>query len=525
MASMKVMVCDDEEKVCNLICALIDWDRLGLILCGTAFDGLSALSLIAEQKPDLVITDIRMPGLDGLQLIRQAKELRENLEFIIISGHRQFDYAQTAIKYGVADYLLKPIKKQDLEQTLEKMIARHQLEENQQKVSSLLLQEVEQGKEQKRQQAMHELLQKNDPFPLSACFTFSQQNRVFAIKIDYSLSQDAGPILRDKVEEFACREGLSIFTDMLVTLLDNTIYLLISYPKAIEDSVMNKTTYLLSFLKTQAEIFQGIAFTIGVGLAFPFYKEVPLSLLSAKQALSRRLQEGTMDRYVATMVEPVIEMVETEPFFSSIEIAYAQGSLEKLQDSCTALLVGLSQGNLSPYAYEQTLLACYERQCLFIRQQKNLEVTAQNEIEKGFFLLKNARSMQALDKAFCISTENLFTFFEEQNQATIAKPIRLAQQIIAREFANEMLSLESISDQVNLNSSYFSALFKKNCSIGFAEYLQDIRIKNAKKLLAESNLTIAEIAQKVGYRDPKHFAKVFKKACKIKPIEFRKLYG
>ena len=139
--------------------------------------------------------------------------------------------------------------------------------------------------------------------------------------------------------------------------------------------------------------------------------------------------------------------------------------------------------------------------------------------------MKNARSLQALDNGFCISTENLFAFFEEQSQATIAKPIRLAQQIIAREYGNDMLSLESISDRVNLNSSYFSALFKKNCSIGFAEYLQDIRINNAKKLLAESNLTIAETAQRVGYRDPKHFAKIFKKTCKIKPNEFRKLYG
>lgn len=519
------MVCDDEEKVCNLICALIDWDRLGLTLCGTAFDGLSALSQIEEKKPDLVITDIRMPGLDGLQLIKQSKEIKENLEFIIISGHRQFDYAQTAIKYGVADYLLKPIKKQDLEQTLEKMIARHQQEKSQQEASSLLLQEVEQGKEQKRQQAMQQLLKQDDPFPLSACFAFSQQSRIFSIKIDYSLSQDAGHILRDKVEDFIKREGIAVYSDMLVALLENTIYLLISYPKANEDSVMNISTYLLSFLKTQAEIFQGLAFTIGVGLAVSLCKEVPLSLLSSKQVLSMRLQKGVMNRFVATAVEPIPATLETEPFFSSIEIAYAQGSLEKLQDSCTALFSRLKQENLSPYFYEQTLLACYNRQTLFIRQQKNLATTALDEIEKGLFLMKNARSLQALDNGFCISTENLFAFFEEQSQATIAKPIRLAQQIIAREYGNDMLSLESISDRVNLNSSYFSALFKKNCSIGFAEYLQDIRINNAKKLLAESNLTIAETAQRVGYRDPKHFAKIFKKTCKIKPNEFRKLYG
>jgi two-component system response regulator YesN len=522
---MKVMVSDDEEKVCNLICALIDWERLGLHLCGTAYDGISALSMIREQKPDLVITDIRMPGLDGLQLIKQAKEIQENLEFIIISGHRQFDYAQTAIKYGVADYLLKPIKKQELEQTLQKMIERYTQKEDQKKVSSQLLQEVENGKEQMRQQAMQDLLTKGNPESLSTCFDFSQQARILSIKIDYIGSQEAGPILRDKVEEFACREGLSVFKDVLISLENGNIYVLLSYLKANEEAIASQTAYLLSFLKTQAEIFQNLTFTIGVGLAVTQAKDLSLSLLSAKQAVARRLVEGTMDRYLATKLELPFETPNTDPFFSSIEVAYAQDSLPMLQQALSTLLAGLTAAKLSPFAYQESLHACYERQCLFIKQQKNLDVRTQDEIEKGNFLMENARSLQALDIAFCLSGEKLFICFEEQSQAILAKPIRLAQQLMAKQFSDEMLSLESISEQVNLNSSYFSALFKKNCSIGFGEYLQDLRIQNAKKLLTESNLPIAEISHKVGYRDPKHFAKVFKKTCKIKPIEFRKLYG
>lgn len=121
MQIMNVLVADDEERVCALICALIDWDALDLHLVGTAYDGIQALQLIKETQPDLVITDIRMPGLDGLQLISHAKELQPQLQFIIISGHKQFDYAQSAIKFGVGEYLLKPIKKAELNQTLQRM--------------------------------------------------------------------------------------------------------------------------------------------------------------------------------------------------------------------------------------------------------------------------------------------------------------------------------------------------------------------------------------------------------------------
>ncbi len=122
---MKVVVADDERRVCALIVALIDWDGLGLQNVGTAYDGLEAFEVIKREKPDLVITDIRMPGLDGLELISKAKALYPDLQFIIISGHKQFDYAQSAIKYGVGEYLLKPIKKQELNQTLQRMKNRY----------------------------------------------------------------------------------------------------------------------------------------------------------------------------------------------------------------------------------------------------------------------------------------------------------------------------------------------------------------------------------------------------------------
>ena len=122
---MKLVVIDDEEKVCRLICALIDWERLGIEAAGTAADGEDGLNLIRVVRPDILITDIRMPGKDGLELIAEAKSFLPHLQVIIISGYSQFDYAQAAIRYGVVNYLLKPVKKQELNTILEKITREH----------------------------------------------------------------------------------------------------------------------------------------------------------------------------------------------------------------------------------------------------------------------------------------------------------------------------------------------------------------------------------------------------------------
>ena len=111
---LSVVLADDENKILLLLQKLIDWESLGYEISGTANDGLRALELVREKQPDLLITDVRMPGCSGIELIQRAKDLQPNLHFIIISGYRKFEYAQNALKYGVEDYLLKPIKQDDL---------------------------------------------------------------------------------------------------------------------------------------------------------------------------------------------------------------------------------------------------------------------------------------------------------------------------------------------------------------------------------------------------------------------------
>ena len=108
---IKVLIVDDEFRVCQLICNLIDWGSLDMQIIGVAHNGIEARELARETVPDLVITDIRMPGCTGLELVEQLREIYRSVSFIIISGYTNFEYTRLAIQYGVSDYLLKPIDK------------------------------------------------------------------------------------------------------------------------------------------------------------------------------------------------------------------------------------------------------------------------------------------------------------------------------------------------------------------------------------------------------------------------------
>lgn len=121
---LRVIIADDEPKVNLLLQKIVDWESLGFEIVGTAQDGISALEMIERERPDLVMTDIRMPGCDGMELIRRTKEIKSDIAIIVVSGYRQFEYARTALKYGVEDYLLKPVKADELTRLLKNIYSK-----------------------------------------------------------------------------------------------------------------------------------------------------------------------------------------------------------------------------------------------------------------------------------------------------------------------------------------------------------------------------------------------------------------
>lgn len=220
---MRVILADDEQKVCQLIYDLVHWEDYGMTVVGMAYNGLDTLDLIKKQRPDLVITDIKMPGCDGLELIRRVKDLQEKMDFIIISGYRFFEYAQNAIKYGVSDYLLKPIKQEELINTLKKMQEKYNARQERMTEENALRSQIKESRKHARQTFLLEYLQdgrKMDArgdvrfFNNRYCLEFREGSfTVITIKIDYDyreqygkgielISAKAAYLIRQTLEEF-----------------------------------------------------------------------------------------------------------------------------------------------------------------------------------------------------------------------------------------------------------------------------------------------------------------------------------
>lgn len=118
---LRVLIADDEPNVCKLLRNLVDWSGFGMEICGAANDGAQALEMIKNLEPHVVLADVRMPGIDGFELIERAKVIDSNIDFIMISGHRDFEYAQRALRFQVLDYLLKPINQKELSALLRRI--------------------------------------------------------------------------------------------------------------------------------------------------------------------------------------------------------------------------------------------------------------------------------------------------------------------------------------------------------------------------------------------------------------------
>ena len=535
----RVLIADDEPKVALLIRNLIRWDELGLELVATANDGISALALIEELKPDIVITDIRMPGYDGIELIDRAKRLNAEIDFIIISGYRHFDYAQKAIRFGVEDYLLKPLKAVEINQTLRKMVEKYAERDRARQREASYSARVESDERLLHERFMHGLMnggesgaqrslaQINDEFKLGFKAGLFQ---AFIVKADVhfeSLNANVRKLLKEKSTAVINEALLGKCHLCLLCPTGHGIYGVLNFGEEQQKGLRRALTAVIDELQSQNVLFDRIRVTVGLGRRCDEVGELRASVSDAECALANRLVFGPgrvidragepdsgemLGRLVGAEVRKQllkgVEILDVGPIHEALDrVAELAGSLPGISgkallaagDECVQILrFGLKNQNAVDDWSE-------ERQLDFFQK---LEMC---NCQKDVFLLLRTYADQLIGHVLT------------QRKSDNNKPMREAQKYINAHYAGAV-SLESVSQQVGFNPTYFSQLFKKETGMNFLEYLTDVRIKEAKRLLADAGKTIADVAADVGYSDVKHFSRVFHRIAGIQPSQYRKLY-
>ncbi|WP_148354969.1 response regulator transcription factor [Anaerotruncus colihominis] len=493
---MRVVIADDEEKVCLLIQKLVDWTAMDMEIVGVAHNGLEALELIETRRPDLMITDIRMPGCDGIELIRRARQLDPALEFIIVSGYRHFEYAQSALKYGAGDYLLKPIKKDELTATLEKMHGRW----------------LRRTEQLSREEQMRLRLQ-------------SDLDRLRSGMFGDLLS---GVRLPDGLEAFnrAYRYHMEPGNFQIFGVkvdCDEAIFSAGGFD-VVEEKVAQIFRAALEGRCTEFELcFQG---SRAWGVLNYRPDDAPAVRRSLRAALDQRLVEGTGRLLTAPEGGgcPAAAALAAE-FGRSMQTALELLNPMMALEAIEAMRAGLE--NAGGYTGGELLRLTAEACGTWYLLARNLQydVPGGDTLRERF--ARRADLCASADDVWCclrgMLSEAMQVLSEQKRQAD-TRPIRTAKQYIQEHYADP-LTLEWVSNIVGFSGSYFSSLFKKETGQNFLEYLSEVRMNRAKELLRETNLSVAEVCVRVGYSDLKYFTKSFKKATGLKPGEFRKLYS
>lgn len=302
---LKVIIADDEQKVNLLLQKIVDWEKLGYQIAGTANDGERALQLIEEEKPDVLMTDIRMPGVDGMELIRRAKEIRPDLVFIVVSGYRQFEYAQTALKYGVTDYLLKPVNAEELTQLLIRIREEEEKKRRLDNWTASVDRQLRENEWKKREQLVDNLKEYaqenrelNDPERLNqeyGCDFHEGTYQVIVIKPDIPSAQEHADAYRIMMKRSLSmvQKALEQFADESAAAVHAEGIMVVIYKKEYDPVQLRQfLTRVRREIENQRDLFWGIIVTMAMGGEKHRMQELPQSMKEAVQLCKNRITGG-----------------------------------------------------------------------------------------------------------------------------------------------------------------------------------------------------------------------------------------
>jgi two-component system, response regulator YesN len=540
----KVLIADDEVKVCKLIHNLIEWDKFGLDVIGMVHDGVSALWFIKEKQPDIVITDIRMPGYDGIELIKQAKEISQDIDFIIVSGYRHFDYAHNAIKYGVEDYLLKPLKKIELESTLTKMVDKYRRISEGQNEKDILKKRIDLDERLVKENFLDKLLYdqtiiQTDQFcddlftenlnELYHCDFIDGIYQGVIVKPDITVGEEDEQsyyLLMEKTKDITRKYLDGTYHEVIITTAKEGILCLLNDSIESMLGLKRQLKLIRNDIIKMRDVFIDVRVTIGIGEAVMNVKEIPSTILGARAAILNRLIEGTGHILIGSVNRSKIQPIYT--FLDNNFRTKLLGYLETLNMDGVSLLIAeileiMKQAKNTDgefiYDVSKEIYDVY-----YFGITKNFaevkSLLPRREFDKYFYMC------DSLDEVFKRLTDTMvkqINHIKDEKKYADKKPIRIAKQYIKSNY-QKSLTLEEVSNEIGFNPAYFSTLFKKETGQNFIEYLTDTRIQAAKQLLADTERSVIQVAEEVGYTDIKHFTKIFKKVAGLTPTEYRKLY-
>lgn len=500
----RVLIVDDESIVRMGIRDLIEWEDEGFEVCGEGKDGRDGLAKVLALQPDLVLVDIKMPGLSGIDLIREAREQGYQGHFIILTGYSEFEFAKSAITYGVREYLLKPIDEDELQKIV------HTLGEE------LRKKEGEQIYHENNEQAAKEELLRRILLKLEPRETLRERMKLYQMKLDDPILCAAVLHDRDLVPGQENDEFIRKTRELQAGSRIPAECLLMDQSMVLVNQGCDYRTWAEELDRQNQRIKRkyGKGFSIAVGHNVSAWYDLAHSYEFASFLMRH---EFLFDGGVLTIdsiaeQKNAAENPSVDYFCMLIEVGDLQGirdCVEIFHTYCLREMLG---------EMEIKIMVMYNLMQIKNWADKHYGASESTEITASVDRINHT---EGLDELLNVYLEVLQGFCSELGYQGSETVIKRMYYYMERNYEKD-LKLETFARMFNYNSNYLGKVFRKEIGDSFNNILDSIRISNAKQLLAETDLKVYQISERVGYSNIDYFYLKFKKYVGMSPKEYKR---
>jgi two-component system response regulator YesN len=520
----KVFLVEDEIVAREGIRDNVDWKSAGFEFCGEAPDGEVALPLLEASQPEVVITDIKMPFMDGLQLCKIIREHMPWVKIIILSGHDEFHYAQTALKMGVTEYLLKPVSAQDLYDVLHRVAGLLDQEKKERESLKRLRDQVEDNLVLLRERFLLRLVTGAESS--AAAIEQSQQLGLNIIAKGY-LVMLINIELAENAQPFDYREyqGVEHLIASLVGsnpdayLVKKDLEELVLIIKGDSPEQLEQEGDFLARL-IQQEVEKKTTCRLAIGLGSPQQR-----LGDIHHSFAEALVKVNHNSHAASYLDPnggadKIELLKLEQ--SALENYLKCGMEEDFGEFFDAYIHPLGEAALHSYLIKNYIFVdIVLTTAQFISDLGGDVERVIPEIHDLENLLTNAKTIDQIREQTRKIFSGALTFRDSQVYNEHAMVVNLAKSYIDNHSPDPDLSLNEVSAQVNLSPSHFSSVFSHETGETFRDYLTRMRIDRSKEMLRTTRMKCSQVAYESGYNDPHYFSFIFRKNTGLTPQQYR----
>ncbi|MDO4303576.1 MAG: response regulator [Bacillota bacterium] len=530
---LKIFLVEDEFVIRQGIKNNIDWKAHGYEFCGEASDGELAFPMIQKLKPDIVITDIRMPFMDGLVLSRLIKKEMPWIEIIILSGYEEFGYAKEGIKIGIAGYLLKPISSEDLLKEIDALAVKIEEKRKEREIREKYIREIEENflKERKDlfqylvtgSKSVAELLEIADK---AAMDLSSLWYNIVLIKIQsmyHAYDEYSNSIIEieEKIKDFIDEAQVLVFDRNL----EGKALLFKADSKEELDILQNN---YLTRVKNLLKNYEHVRYFGGIGTPVDRLSELPSSFESASHAFAHRylvpqsliLNSGEMEEgaYLDKEEFNISNINPRQIDRSKIREFLKVGDKEEAIYFVDEFFKNLGSNVVKSSIFRQYIVM--DTYFCVVDFVEGLQIS-KDEIDPPLITSGALQSQESVMEYIVRIIEKALELREKTASNRYGDIVNEVMRYIEENYADEELSLNLLASHVNFSPNHLSMIFSQQTGQTFIKYLTDFRMNKAKELLRCTGKRSSVISMEVGYKDPHYFSYLFKKTQGMTPTQYR----